>query len=230
MSWFAAHRTRVRNRAAIRPEGGFKRGERKTDARRVRLGILAVAILALLPSSVAGDTPDAGGGRTEAAAPDVAEVCQRLKCRQLPPFTLRASDGREYPFDHLPPTPIAWDDVITIYPGEKLLIEATIRENRLGEFRPVEEAADPARTLSLSFEQRPGSSNMLLRVKSPFGRPVKYRAHMMLPDSESLVPTSSCPLIARGGSFEQWPHPIFQLVLTDFHFIDANGADAGVCN
>jgi hypothetical protein len=36
---------------------------------------------------------------------------------------------------------------------------------------------------------------------------------------DRLVPTSSCPVVAGGGSFELWPMPIFLVVMTDMRLL-----------
>jgi hypothetical protein len=38
---------------------------------------------------------------------------------------------------------------------------------------------------------------------------------MMPLASNALHATSSCPVIARGGSYEMWPYPIFQVLLAE---------------
>ena len=59
---------------------------------------------------------------------------------------------------------------------------------------------------------------MLLKVHNPFDRAIKYHAVMMLTESDKMYKTSSCPVIAKGKSFESWSHEIFQLMLFEFKF------------
>jgi hypothetical protein len=63
---------------------------------------------------------------------------------------------------------------------------------------------------------------MLLKVTNPFSQSLKFNMGMMPLDSDKLLKTSSCPVMAGGSSFESWPEPVFQVVLGNARFIDAD--------
>lgn len=50
---------------------------------------------------------------------------------------------------------------------------------------------------------------------------------MQLIDSDKLFKTSSCPVMPEKSVYESWPHPIFQLAITNFHWVDESNLD---CN
>jgi hypothetical protein len=56
----------------------------------------------------------------------------------------------------------------------------------------------------------------MLDVTSTLAHTVNFDAGMMLPDSDRVRKTSSCPVRAGQQSFEQWPHPVFQLFVARF--------------
>jgi hypothetical protein len=62
-------------------------------------------------------------------------------------------------------------------------------------------------------------TGIMLAVNNPFSKPIRYNLGLMFLTSGRLYKTSSCPVIAKGGSYEYWPHPIFQLVVTNMHFL-----------
>jgi hypothetical protein len=89
----------------------------------------------------------------------------------------------------------------------------------------------PQTTVKLSFEQDDkigDGTHMMLQVSNPFPRTLKYRARMMTLDGR-VSPTSSCPIRARTQNYEHWPHPIFQLIISDLHFVEEGSEEARRC-
>lgn len=90
--------------------------------------------------------------------------------------------------------------------------------------RPVARPEKPDATLELKFEQLPGKPDMMLTVSNPLPVAVRFRMGFMRPDSDRLLRTSSCPVLAGKKLFEHWPHAIYQLVLADAQVL-AGGED-----
>jgi len=61
-------------------------------------------------------------------------------------------------------------------------------------------------------------NDVFLTVHNPFPEQIKYRAGMLLPTEHRPRKTSSCPVLSRRMSLEQWSHPIVEILLTDFRF------------
>jgi hypothetical protein len=140
-------------------------------------------------------------------------LCAKVLCRGKSHVALNMGQGKtiEQDFDEFNPVVMGSD--ITVLPGETLFIEAEERAGRLENLKAVISVRDPARTLIIKFKQEKSSVNMVLRVVSPFSRPLKYSLSMIVPGQQGAVQTSSCPAMPKRPAIEQWPHPIFQLMI-----------------
>ena len=152
-------------------------------------------------------------------ADELDELCKKQLCRK--PFTvlLKKKDGTHFKMVFDRALPIVSNEWITLYPGEKLYIEADRLDQALGKFRAVETNSHPDKTLVFQFRQDEGKSDMHLKVHNPFDQTIKYHAVLRTTDSDQMYKTSSCPVIPKGLSFEHWQHEIFQLMLFDFRFL-----------
>ena len=168
----------------------------------------------------------------EASPAEVEAVCEDVLCRERDPIRLKLANGELFEITLAARTPIAYGEIVTMYPGETLFIEATPESGQLTNLTAVRAPIHPERTITFRFSQDPemaDGTHMLLKVESPFHQALKYRLGMMYPTSDDLFNTSSCPVHAGRPVFEHWPHPIFQLVAIDFRLIPEGTREAGVC-
>jgi hypothetical protein len=107
---------------------------------------------------------------------------------------------------------------LTIFSGETLFVEAERAGDELRLERIVERPVHPERTLTFKFRET-GYRNMMLTVENPFDKALKFDLGMAAHAGGPFSRTSSCPVIARGSVFENWPHPIAQLVVVRFRFL-----------
>jgi hypothetical protein len=129
--------------------------------------------------------------------------------------------------------PIVTANLITVLPGETIMVEATLDKGRLTNLTAVERITRPRRTLVFTLTQEPSIGDglgMLLRVRSRFPGVLKYRLGLMLPADESLRQTSSCPLKEGVTARESWPFPVFQVIAADFRQVDPNSEAARRCD
>lgn len=158
----------------------------------------------------------------DATALEKSEMCQKVGCQYNVKVVLKQQDGSIFDktFEALP---VTQSDGFMVVAGQSVSIEADVDEDELTNFRLVQSITDPGRTITAKFEQQPDGS-MILYVANPFSR--HFRSHMMIMplDKEDLFPTSSCPVVAKGGSFEMWPYPIFQVWLGSPRFLE-DGAE-----
>ena len=115
---------------------------------------------------------------------------------------------------------------VTILPGEEVHIAFDLDGDVLGNPRAVRRPAKSQPTLSFRFSQDAETADTTLVVSSTVNRTIKFDLGMMLPDSQRFRKTSSCPVLAGQQSFENWPHPIFQLVAARFRVLPVGGAMA----
>jgi len=182
-------------------------------------------------STPASNVPGARITR-EASPAEVEAVCDYVLCREREPIRLKLANGEFFEVTLAARTPIAHGEIVTIYPGETVFIEATPENGQLTNLTGVRQPTHPERTITFRFSQDPemaDGTHMLLKVESPFPQPLKYRLGMMRPTSDDLFNTSSCPVHAGHPVFEHWSHPIFQLVAIDFRLVSESSREARVC-
>lgn len=140
------------------------------------------------------------------------EMCAATKCQHDLRVVLKQKDGGTYDRT-FPVFPGAVQGIgVAVVAGQTIHVEADIEEERLTNYRVVEEVADPKITITATFEQME-DGGMMLSLQNPFDRPIKFNLGIMPLDSDDLYRTSSCPVIANGGAYEIWPYPIFQVLL-----------------
>ena len=189
---------------------------------RVRI----LAVMFFMGALTACATTSSGTAGQPEAAPSIDEfkhLCAtELKgCRGPHTIRLLKEDGsiHEVSFDIGVPI-VQGDDLVTVLPGETVYLEAEVDGDRVIRLRSVPEIVHPETTITISLSQSDGETDMFLVAKNPFPRALKYRMGMERLDHDGLLSTSSCPVVGGGGAYETWPHPIFQIVITDFRFLE----------
>ena len=183
---------------------------------------LCLASAAALPCHAAGDDED--------AVAVLAKICAEIRC--YPPGTIKVimGDGTTSEFHSDYSWPIVHDGFVAIYPGVTIFLAGEIVDGKIVNLRVVDEPATPVNVIKLRMHQEDGKPGTYLTVTNYFPQFIKYRAGMMLPTGDDIRATSSCAVMNNGrSSYEHWPHPIFQLILTDFHVADVTDGQI-VCN
>jgi hypothetical protein len=154
------------------------------------------------------------GASGDGAPPGLLELCKQILCR-MPSGDIQLGQGRVFTVKQQFPLPILHNNLVAIYPGEQVFIEVEQSPEGLRLIRAVSEIQNPGITLSFRLHQEGANPETYLEVNNPLPVPIKFRMGMMVPDSADIYATSSCPVMAGLASYEQWPHPIFQLLVTD---------------
>ena len=152
------------------------------------------------------------------------EYCETAPCRKNMQFKLKKKDGTYFEYTAELTPPVVQPEFILIFPEETLFIEATEGKNAPIELKSVPENTHPERTIVFKFNQGDDAktdTSMFLTVHNPFSRPLRYNLAMtpLEQQSKGLYKTSSCPVMAEGQVFEHWPYPIFQLIVSNMHFL-----------
>ena len=182
----------------------------------------AIAALATLPLAWAMAV-HAGEANTASPSQEDTEreMCEHTVCQRNIHVVLKQKDGKTYDqtFGVFPG--VVQGMGITVVAGQTVHVEADVSGDRLVNLKAADTVvhADKTITATLTQDQNGG---MMLSLTNPFARPLKFDMGMMPLDTDGLYKTSSCPVIAGGGSFEMWPYPIFQLVLGNARLLDAN--------
>ena len=147
-------------------------------------------------------------------------LCKVAKCRENRSLKFRTDSGI---FEQTLPLywPAAYKNKISLLPGDVLFIEAEETDDGLGNFKLVDKIVNPEKTIEFSFTQMDEKLDMMLSVKNPFSKDIKYHLDM-IDFSGKPHKTSSCPVRANISVYEHWPHVIPELILTDMHFLEPN--------
>ncbi len=121
-----------------------------------------------------------------------------------------------------PSRPCVIDNAINLVPGEKVLVEAEIKGNKLVNLKHVEKIENPDITLELEFTQNQDRKMpfMMLSITNPFSKGLKYQSSIQYPMKEGFYKTSNVGVRANLMSFESWPQPLTRILLTDFELVE----------
>ena len=124
----------------------------------------------------------------------------------------------EVPFEDVTPIvlPNGW---VTVLPGEEVHIAFDVENDMIRNPRAIKRPAESQHILSFHFSQDPETGESYLVVGSTVKHVIKFDLGMMLPESERIRKTSSCPVLAGKKLYEHWPYPIFQLVAARFRVL-----------
>ncbi|WP_317933543.1 hypothetical protein [Halioxenophilus sp. WMMB6] len=193
--------------------------------KKLLLTLPALLLCACAGTSTQGAHDQLVEGTLENTPPDLLEYCKTTACRENTQFKLKMEDGSSYEYRGAIDPPIVQPDLITLYPGEDVFIEATIEGDRLVDMVVVPEVKSPEKTITMKFWQEPSmadGTDMLLQVDNPFEKFLRYELGMMTFDAEELQYTSSCPVIPGGSGFEHWPYPIFLMAFANLRLVEIN--------
>jgi CxxC motif-containing protein len=113
------------------------------------------------------------------------------------------------------------NNIVQIYPGEKIFLEAKIINDSL-RLKSVKEIKNPEKTITVSCTQavtKGKHENIMLKIENPFDKDLYYSASMYLMRSSKWVPTNVYPVKAKLIAFEMWPDVIITLTLTDWKLL-----------
>lgn len=177
-------------------------------------------LLALCFASTAA-MPTLAVAQDEDPVAALAKICAETRCH--PPGTIRVilDDGSTREFHSEYAWPIVHDGFVAIFPGVTVFLAGEIVDGKVVNLRAVDEPEAPVNVIKLEMDQKDGKPDTFLTVTNYFPAAIKYRAGMMLPTSDEVRGTSSCAVMSGPVAIEHWPHPVFQLLLTDFHIVDA---------
>ena len=129
-------------------------------------------------------------------------------------FTLQLRVDNENLYEqHFPAnaSPYVADGTIYLFPGERFAVDVVAEGDEV--FR-VSYQKDPDKgDIALDFKRV--DVQMMLRTENRLQKAVRFDALMVLPTATEPRTTKLLPIRPGLESFELWPHPILQLVLTN---------------
>lgn len=143
------------------------------------------------------------------------EICKRVPCRPATTLRLRLNE-KEYYETEFPAGPYVAEGFINLLAGEAIFVELDEQDGKLSNPRYVKLVEKAERTLHIKFEQT--TEGMILSIKNPFGKELVYDCRIQRYDEEQFRRTGVIPVPARLMSFEMWPYPITQVVISNLRF------------
>ena len=155
-------------------------------------------------------------GQQEQTADQAREaVCQRVSCRPVTTVRLKLNN-KEYFEMEFPKGPYVAEGFINVLAGEEILVEFDDADEKLSNPRYVKTAAKPERTISFRLEQT--EEGTILQVKNPFSKNIIYDCLIQHYSEQRLRKTSIIPVQAGLMSFEMWPYPVAQVVISNVRY------------
>jgi hypothetical protein len=111
------------------------------------------------------------------------------------------------------------ENVLQIYPGEDLYLEADLDNGKIKSVKVVKENLHPERTISIGFSQvveKKLHEMMMLKVVNPFKQDLTYKVKLLPFRSNAWMPTMALPVKGGNSSFETWPDIITSIVLSEW--------------
>ncbi|MGZ3884307.1 MAG: hypothetical protein ACXVP0_13185 [Bacteroidia bacterium] len=111
------------------------------------------------------------------------------------------------------------EGTLQIFPGETLLVEADVEQDRLVDLKVVPQIRHAEKTMRISFKQTTEGKLhkfMLLEISNPFDSELRYNTDMNLMESGQWAKTPVLPVKPGISAIETWPDIITSLALSDF--------------
>lgn len=142
-------------------------------------------------------------------------VCQRVPCRPVTTVRLKLNKKEFFEME-FPKAPYVAEGFINVLAGEEVLVEFDDTDGVLSNPRYVKTAAKPERTISFRLEQT--DEGTILQVKNPFTKSVMYDCAIQHYSEQRFRKTSIVPVQPGLVSFEMWPYPVAQVVVSSVRY------------
>jgi len=131
-------------------------------------------------------------------------------------------DGEQFYEQKVESTPyFVKENVLQIYPGEKLFIEVESTKNEITSMKVVKENINPGKTVEMEFTQETKDKKnkmMMLKIINPFNKDLEYKAMMFIVGHDNWINTDVFPVKAKLTGYETWTDVIITIVLSDWKF------------
>ena len=145
-----------------------------------------------------------------------AAICQKVTCRPVTTVKLKLN-AKEYFEMEFPKGPYVAEGFINVLAGEEFLVEFDDADGVLSNPRYVKTVAKPERTVSFRLQQT--DEGTVLQVKNPFTKNIIYDCFIQHYSEQRMRKTSIVPVQAGLVSFEMWPYPVAQVVVSNVRYV-----------
>jgi len=177
--------------------------------RRLSNRLICASLLILIPVIGLSQQQQAPGDKEREA------ICQQVPCRAPTTVKLRLN-AKEYAEFQFPKGPYVAEGFINVLNGEEFNVEFEDQNGKLTNPRYVKEVIHQERTISIKLGQL--ENGTVLTVKNSFLQPLVYDCAIQHYQQQNFTRTSIVPVPAKLVSFESWPYPITQLVISNVRY------------
>lgn len=156
--------------------------------------------------------------QTQSADEAREAICKKVVCREPKTVNLKLNDKKIISFD-FPKTPYVAEGYINVLAGEKINVEFDETAGELTNARYVEQLKAAEKTVRFELSQT--DDGTILSVKNPFSKDIIYDCLIQNYKTSKLQTTSIIPVRSKLLSFEMWPEPIPQVVISNVRFVEA---------
>jgi len=154
----------------------------------------------------------------------IANFCySQNEIKEREPFVLKLAVDNEqfYQMDIPKSKYFVKENIIQIYPTEKLNIEVEIKNDTIYSMKLIEKIVEPKRTIQIEFLQNVKDKKpegMMLKVTNPFDRKLNYNAMIYIVGNNKWLSTSIIPILPNLVNYETWNDVIITLLLEKWRF------------
>ncbi|WP_223789652.1 hypothetical protein [Marinicella meishanensis] len=193
----------------------------KNTQRCMGWGLLVLMTGALGGELVSPDVAINGTTQERAQYVEMEVYCASNPCRQNVHFKLRTDQGVMNQKAAVY-WPVIQGEQISVLAGEAVKVAGQLQG---GVFKDWHMAPENGAGIVFKLTQNDDDNGMRLVIKNPHDFPIKVSIDM-IDLAGNLHPTSSCPVMAGGGVYEMWPHPIPELLISN---VRKAGEEAKTC-
>lgn len=139
-----------------------------------------------------------------------------------PPFDLKLHIDKKPDYtEHFDRTPYVSGNQVFVFPGERFGINVTLKDDKIAAIAFEPEGTKNDIEFHLTQETiTPDLTIMVLVTHNGLKRTLLFDARMTIPKEKASFDTSITPVEPGQSSYESWPNPIIQLILTNFRLTD----------
>ena len=139
-----------------------------------------------------------------------------------PPFDLKLHIDKKPDYtEHFDRTPYVSGNQVFVFPGERFGINVTLKDDKIAAISYEPDGAKSDIEFHLTQETiTPEITIMMLVTHNGLKRTLLFDAKMTMPKEKAPFDTSITPVEPGLSSYESWPNPIIQLILSNFRLAD----------
>jgi hypothetical protein len=145
-------------------------------------------------------------------------ICRRVPCRPAQILKLKISETEVAEYN-IPEGPYVSDGRINVLSGEEINVE--FDDGEVGPTNPryIEKVTTPEKTMTFSLSLR--DKETVLTVKNPFAKTILYDCMIRRHKAERMQKATVAPVQSAGISFEHWPYPITQVLISNVRYVSS---------